>query len=96
MRERIKARGARGILNLGKSFKIMDDDGSGYLDNEEFAKAMKSYRISNDRLELEAIFTAFDPDGNGEIIYDEFLREIMGPMNQRRVALAKKAFKVID
>ena len=96
MRERIKARGARGILNLGKSFKIMDDDGSGYLDNEEFAKAMKSYRISSDRLELEAIFTAFDPDGNGEIIYDEFLREIMGPMNQRRVALAKKAFKVID
>ena len=96
MREKIKARGARGILNLGKSFKIMDDDGSGYLDNAEFTKAMKSYRITSDPMELEAIFDAFDPDDNGEIVYDEFLQEIMGPMNARRVALAKKAFKVID
>lgn len=48
VRERIKARGARGIIGIGKSFKIMDDDGSGALDNNEFAKALSSYRISND------------------------------------------------
>ena len=96
MRDRIKARGARGILNLGKSFRIMDDDGSGALDSQEFAKALKSYRISSDPMEMEAIFDRFDPDNNGEIVYDEFLREIMGPMNNRRVALVKKAFKKID
>lgn len=65
VRERIKARGARGILNLGKSFAIMDDDRSGFLDNAEFAKALKSYRISSDPLEIEAIFNTFDPDHNG-------------------------------
>lgn len=96
VRTRIKERGARGILNLGKSFKIMDDDRSGYLDNAEFAKALKSYRISNDNMEIQAIFEVFDPDNNGEIVYDEFLREIMGPMNRRREALVKKAFAVID
>lgn len=74
----------------------MDDDGSGALDNAEFAKALKSYRISSDPMEMEAIFNLFDPDHNGEIVYDEFLREIMGPMNDRRVVLAKKAFKIID
>ena len=74
----------------------MDDDNSGALDNAEFAKALKSYRISSDRLEIEAIFDHFDPDDNGEICYDEFLREIMGPMNQRREGLVRKAFKVID
>lgn len=52
VRKTIKARGARGILNLGKSFKIMDDNGSGSLDNEEFSKAMKSYRITSDPLEM--------------------------------------------
>lgn len=52
VRERIKSRGARGILNLGKSFKIMDDDNSGSLDNEEFAKALKSYRITDQPLEI--------------------------------------------
>jgi len=62
VRERIKARGARGILSLGKSFKIMDDDNSGYLDSEEFAKALKSYRITSDPLEIQAIFDTFDPD----------------------------------
>lgn len=74
----------------------MDDDGSGYLDNAEFAKALKSYRISSDPLEIEAIFDHFDPDDNGEIVYDEFLREIMGPMNKRREGLVRKAFAKID
>ena len=52
VRERIKSRGARGILNLGKSFKIMDDNNSGSLDSEEFAKALKSYRITDQPLEI--------------------------------------------
>ena len=43
----------------------MDDDGSGALDSTEFAKALKSYRISSDPLEIEAIFDTFDPDDNG-------------------------------
>ena len=47
-------------------------------------------------MEHQAIFEAFDPDGNGEIEYDEFLQGILGPMNNRRVALVKKAFGVID
>ena len=74
----------------------MDDDGSGALDNNEFFKALKSYRITSDPLEQQAIFDTFDPDRNGEINYDEFLREIMGPMNARRATLVKKAFSKID
>ena len=52
MRQRIKERGASGILNLGKSFSIMDDDRSGFLDHKEFTKALKNYRISDDPLEI--------------------------------------------
>jgi len=74
----------------------MDDDNSGYLDSAEFEKALRSYRISSDPMEIEAIFDRFDPDNNGEIVYDEFLREIMGPMNRRREGLVAKAFKIID
>ncbi len=39
------SRGARGIFGLKRVFKIMDDDGSGYLDKNEFAKALKDYRV---------------------------------------------------
>ena len=65
VRDKIKARGARGIVGIGKSFKIIDDDGSGALDSQEFSKALRDYRISNDPREHQAIFEAFDPDGNG-------------------------------
>jgi Ca2+-binding EF-hand superfamily protein len=44
-REKMAQRGARGILGLQRIFKIMDDDGSGYLDKNEFTKALKDYRV---------------------------------------------------
>lgn len=39
-REKLKARGSRGIIGLGRQFKIMDDNGSGSLDPYEFNKAI--------------------------------------------------------
>jgi hypothetical protein len=45
IRERIAARGARGIQGIGRKFKIADDDRSGSLDKEEFKKAMHDFRI---------------------------------------------------
>ena len=45
-RERMRQRGARGILGLKRVFKIMDDDRSGFLDVEEFRKALNDYRVT--------------------------------------------------
>lgn len=45
IRAKIAARGARGIMGIGKKFKIADDDGSHTLDKEEFKKAMHDFRI---------------------------------------------------
>lgn len=45
VRERVAARGARGITGIGKKFRIADDDRSGALDKEEFKKAMHDFRI---------------------------------------------------
>ena len=39
-REKLAKRGNRGIMGLGRSFKIADDDRSGNLGMEEFQKAM--------------------------------------------------------
>ena len=54
--DKIKARGARGIIGLGRSFRVMDDNGSQTLTMDEFAKAMRDYRISDDLAEVDAIF----------------------------------------
>ena len=90
------SRGARGILGLKRIFKIMDDDGSGYLDGNEFTKALKDYRVSVDPQESKNLFRIFDMNGDGTISYDEFLRMVVGEMNQPRRTLVKRAFDKID
>jgi Ca2+-binding EF-hand superfamily protein len=45
---------------------------------------------------VEALFRAFDLNGNGEVDFDEFIRVVVGPMNQFRTQLAQKAYKIID
>jgi hypothetical protein len=37
---KLASRGARGIIGMGKQFKIFDDDNSRSLDQYEFKKAM--------------------------------------------------------
>lgn len=45
VRDKLKARGAKGIFGLGRSFRIVDDNGSGTLDINEFGKAMRDYML---------------------------------------------------
>lgn len=96
IRERIAARGARGIQGIGKKFKIADDDRSGSLSKEEFEKAMHDFRIGLNKDEVRKAFDLFDRDGSGDISYEEFLRSIRGAMNPARKAVAKKAFDIMD
>ena len=69
-------RGARGILGLGKLFRIMDDDRSGTLNLEEFTKAMKEYKLGLEEADIQQLFKSFDHDRSGVISHDEFLRSI--------------------
>jgi hypothetical protein len=96
IRERIAARGARGIQGIGKKFKIADDDRSGALCKEEFKKAMHDFRIGLNQAQVGKAFNIFDRDGSGEISYDEFLRSIRGRMNPGRAAIAKQCYSIMD
>lgn len=42
------------------------------------------------------LFNVFDTDHSGSISYDEFLRGVVGDMNDRRKATCMKAFAKID
>lgn len=52
----------------------MDDSGNGYLDLNEFNKAMAETRMTEE--EAEVLFSYFDVNGDGEISYDEFLASL--------------------
>jgi len=96
VRQRIMARGARGIVGIGRSFRIIDDDGSRSLNNSEFRKCLSDYRISSDPEEQSLIFAMIDRDGSGRIDYEEFLRMVRGNMNEFRQNLVRQAFARID
>ena len=74
----------------------MDDNGSGNLDLYEFRKGIKDFQIDIDEKDVEGLFKAFDIDGSGVIDFDEFIRVVVGPMNQFRTSLVQKAYSKID
>ena len=45
---------------------------------------------------IEKVFKEFDTNRSGEIDYDEFLRGIMGEMNDRRKRIVKQVFNKFD
>lgn len=96
LRDKLKSRGARGIIGLSKQFRIMDDNHSMSLDKFEFSKAMSDYMLGFSEGETQTLFTHFDFDRSGLVEYDEFLRAIRGPMNAGRKAIVMRAFAVMD
>ena len=74
----------------------MDDDSSGYLDRNEFNKALKDYRVTVTPEEAKKLYSIFDINQDGQISYDEFLRGVVGEMNQPRRNLVKRAFDKLD
>ena len=96
LRDKLKTRGARGIIGLAKQFRIMDDNHSLSLDKFEFSKAMQDYMLGFSEGEVQTLFAHFDFDRSGLIEYDEFLRAIRGPMSAARKAIALRAFNKMD
>lgn len=95
-RDKLAARGTRGIMGIRRSFKICDDDNSRSIDSNEFIKLVKDYRIELNEQEVKKLFSIFDSDRSGQVDYDEFLKGVVGEMNDNRKALVKKAFNKLD
>lgn len=57
---------------------------------------MQDYRISTDQGEIQRIFALFDRDSCGTINYDDFLRAVVGEMNDQRKSQVLLAFARFD
>jgi Ca2+-binding EF-hand superfamily protein len=82
-------RGAKGLIGLKRQFKIMDSDGSGALDFNEFKKALDDYKVGCTEEETQALFGIFDRNRDGTINFEEFLGAIVGELNQLRQSLVQ-------
>lgn len=96
-KERIAARGPKGLIGLKKQFKLMDTDGSGKLEMNEFQQVLDDYRIPGiSGSDTQRLFNCFDKNRDGTISFEEFLTALCGEMSQLRRRLVNEAFKKLD
>eukprot|EP01065_Artemidia_motanka_P046396 TRINITY_DN701_c0_g1_i1.p2 TRINITY_DN701_c0_g1~~TRINITY_DN701_c0_g1_i1.p2 ORF type:complete len:149 (+),score=33.86 TRINITY_DN701_c0_g1_i1:64-510(+) len=69
---------------IKEAFNLFDADGSGAIDVEEMALAMKGLGFGEQpRSEIDKMVREIDQDGNGLVEYDEFLRMMKTKMAQK-------------
>ena len=62
----------------------------------EFQKCCHDFGLDIDPQDIESLFKSMDIDQSGEIDFNEFLRVVVGEMNQFRRNLVGRAFKTLD
>jgi len=96
LRNQCLARGASGIKGLGRTFKIMDDDGNKQISFPEFKKGLHDYGCDVTASQSQELFSDLDKDGSGALDFDEFLIALRPPMSKYRTGLIRKAFTKLD
>lgn len=77
-------RGSGSLIGLARSFKIMDDNNSGSLDQYEFTKAITDLGVDINLKDIDGLFKSFDANSDGVINFNEFVRVVKGPLSQFR------------
>jgi len=96
LRAQMFERGAKGTHGIKRAFKIADFNGNGKLDREEFDEAMAFAGLFLTKAEGSALFSKFDKDGDANIDFTEFLRGLVGNLNERRSAMVERCFAILD
>jgi Ca2+-binding EF-hand superfamily protein len=76
VRQHFLDRGIRGIVQLQRRFRIMDDDNSKTISLPELKKAMRECSIALTDDDCYNLFQYFDKDKSGAIDFDEFVEGI--------------------
>lgn len=92
----IRSLGSTSLISLLRQFKLNDENGTKELEIYEFTKSLHEFETELSDNEIESIFNYFDKEKIGFINYVNFINAIRGPMNQKRVAVVKEAFKKLD
>ena len=84
-------------LNLKAVFRDYDSDGGGSIDKEEFNQVLLAFKIQLTAKELDDVFAIFDPEGDGDISYLEFVYAVKNRADYvRSLELAEEKRKKLE
>ena len=96
LRNIIAKRGSRGIMSIRREFMIADNDNNKTVNITAFKNFCHDYRINLTDNEINILFAELDLNKNGVIDYPEFLKGVIGEMNEQRKNIVIQAFKSLD
>lgn len=96
LRTQLFQKGVKGLKGLARTFKIADFSGNKQLDKDEFEEALSFAGLFLKKDETSLLFSYYDTTSDGNISYDEFVKGLAAPLNQRRAAMVQKVFKLLD
>merc|ERR1719400_2981280 len=82
------------VDDVRAAFKRFDANGDGALSKSELAAALKSSGHSHSEVEVDAIFSLGDTDGDGEVSLQEFV-DLMSPSSSEVLAKLRRNFQSI-
>ncbi len=96
VKNQLNARGIDTLVQLKGIFYDFDKDQSGTLSKLEFEEFVGKIGIFLTKQELRTVYDQFDMNKDGQIQYEEFVNTLKADMNERRIAVVKHAFQIID
>ncbi|KAG5830688.1 hypothetical protein ANANG_G00313290 [Anguilla anguilla] len=96
LRDSVRNRAVRTLTGLGKRLRAADASGEGVLGKEEIRRAMQEFHLTLPDKDLDAVWRMLDQNGDGRVDCGEFMRGVMGEMNEFRKSFVRKAYMKLD
>ncbi|KFV78589.1 Calcyphosin-2, partial [Struthio camelus australis] len=96
LRETLRKKGVRVLTCLGKHFRQMDKNRNGFLCQADFKEALKLFHLEVPEGDFESLWLILDDSKTDKVDYGEFIRAIVGEMNEYRKTFVRKAYMKLD
>ncbi|XP_074640021.1 calcyphosin-2-like isoform X2 [Tubulanus polymorphus] len=96
VKSKLKKRGIRTVTGMGLYFRHLDKSGDGLIAQEELHRALDRYHLPISDEDFTRLWKILDLNGDGFLDYGEFMRGVIGEMNEYRKSFVRKAFQRLD